>query len=248
MKSEGYKKYTEQAKRAIKGEAFFESLVAEYSLPNQIVGLKDIGIDYICQWIYGNKPTWILYAVQVKTFSSKTARPKYIGTEKKGFNQLKKYEIRCANLIIEEKTLSYWQTLGMPVYLFAICDEGAKLNCYYKRFTPVLTQDNKDQSEMDFYRVNEGSSFIAFADSSRRIGGFARDLFIDYTRCNYYKGSVTYLNPRSIGLGQFPDGEYVIFEDLFQIYDHKIRCTYQQVKSFLDRYDKQKNLKEYKSK
>jgi hypothetical protein len=45
-----YKKYTVQAKVAIKGGAFFETLVSEYSIPHPIVGLKDIGIDYVCEW------------------------------------------------------------------------------------------------------------------------------------------------------------------------------------------------------
>ncbi len=236
MNNQTYKKYTDQAKRAIKGEAFFESLVSEYSLPNQIVGLKDIGIDYICQWVSGNKPTWILYGVQVKTFSKKSAKPKHKGKEEKGFNELEKYEINNSNLQIDTNTLHFWQTLGMPIYLFAICDEGKELSCYYKRFTPVLTQENVDQSQMFFYKVNQGSSFFVFADSEKRTGGFARDLFIDYIRWNYYKGSIAYFNPRSIGLKQFPDHKHVIFKDLLDIYKGKILPTYDQMRGFLERY------------
>jgi len=75
MASDDYKKYTIQAKRGIKGEAFFELLVSDYSLPHQVVGPKDIGIDYFCEWVYGDRPTGILYAVQVKTFSEEKAKP-----------------------------------------------------------------------------------------------------------------------------------------------------------------------------
>ena len=226
-----YKKYTLQAKRGIKGEAFFESLISEYSLPNQIVGPKDIGIDYICQWVYEDKPTPVLYAVQVKTFSIKTAKPESVGIERH-LNLLEKYQINYNKLTIDDKTLWYWRTLGMPVYLFAICYEEDKIDCYYKRFTPVLTQDDKKQSELSFYKVNHNNSFIAFADSQRKIGGFARDLFIDYIRWNYYKGSIAYLNPHDIGLKQFPVRN--IFPELFQEYQEQIISTYNMTKSYIE--------------
>lgn len=231
MDENGYKKYTIQARIGIKGEAFFESLISEHSLPNQIVGPKDIGIDYICQWVYKDKPTQILYAVQVKTFSIETAKPKFTEVDER-LNLLEKYQINYEKLAIDNKTLSYWQTLGIPVYLFAICYQEAKIDCYYKRFTPVLTKDNKDQSQESFYKVNRNNSFIAFAVPKKRIGGFARDLFIDYIRWNYYKGSIAYLNPRDIGLNQFPDAN--IFPELFQEYQVKIIATYNKTKSYIE--------------
>lgn len=230
MDENGHKKYMKQAKIGIKGEAFFESLISEYSLPNQIVGAKDIGIDYICQWVYENKPTPILYAVQVKTFSRKTVTPKSLGIEER-LNALEKYRINDSNLTIDDKTLWYWQTLGMPIYLFAIWYQERKMDCYYKRFTPVLTTD-KDQSEESFYKVNRENSFIAFADSGKRTGGFTRDLFIDYIRWNYYKGSIAYLNPRDVGLNQFPDDN--IFPELFREYGDKIISTYNKTKSYIE--------------
>ena len=79
MVDSDYKKYTAQAKAAIKGEAFFETLVSDYSVPHRIKGPKDVGIDYICEWVYGDKPTGILYAVQVKTFSSQNVKPRDLG-------------------------------------------------------------------------------------------------------------------------------------------------------------------------
>jgi len=74
MTNSDYKKYTAQAKAAIKGEAFFEALISDYSIPHHVVGLKDVGIDYFCEWVYGDKPTGILYAVQVKTLSKRSVR------------------------------------------------------------------------------------------------------------------------------------------------------------------------------
>lgn len=231
MDENGYKQYAIQAKIGIKGEAFFESLISEYSLPNQIVSPKDIGIDYICQWVYEDKPTPVLYAVQVKAFSAKTIKPESIGIET-GFNALEKYQINHSNLTIDDKTLWYWRTLGMPIYLFVIHYQGRKVDCYYKRYTPVLTQESKNQSGESFYKVNDENLFFAFANQKRRVGGFARDLFVDYIRWNYYKGSIAYLNPRDIGLNQFPVDN--IFPELFQMYQDKIITTYLKTKSYLE--------------
>lgn len=180
--------------------------------------------------------------MQVKTFSKKKAKCEYIGVER-GFNCLRKYKITNHHLKIDRKNLKYWQTLSMPIYLFVVVDNAGKMSCYYKRYTPILTKDNIDEVEVNFYssfyKVNENNSFIAFADKTRRVGGFARDLFIDYIRPNYYNGSVTYLNPRSIGLGQFPDQQYAIFKDLFEIYENKILLAYNQTTRFLQRYRSQ---------
>lgn len=185
MDIDNYKKYTIQAKRGIKGEAFFESLIVDYSLPHQIVGSKDIGLDYICEWVYPNKPSGILFAVQIKTFSEKTAKPKLVDKNDK-FNGLDKFEIKNSNFKkIDEKTLLYWKGLEIPIYLFALCVDASEtsIDCYYKRFTDVLSQDT-DMSKIDyysdFYKVNDGCKFRAFSDPDMRIKGFARDLFIGY--------------------------------------------------------------------
>jgi len=239
MENESYKKYTIQAKRGIKGEAFFEALVSDYSLPHHIVGPKDVGIDYICEWVYGDKPTGILYAVQVKTFSEETATPEFIEVDHP-LNGLEKFRINNPNLGIDDKTLHYWKGLGMPMYLFAVVQStpsiqvGEVLDCYYKRFTEVLTTE-KRQQDFDFYKVNNGSEFIAFAQTEERRGGFARDLFIDYMRWNYYKGWITYLNPRTIGLNQFPE-EDRIFVDMLPQYREKVCITYLKFREFLEQY------------
>ena len=236
MTDSGYKKFTAQAKAAIKGEAFFEALVSDYSLPHHIVGSKDLGIDYICEWVYGDQPTGVLYAVQVKTLSRQNVQLEDLGP-KLGYNQLRRYEIRNAVLQIDERTLQYWRGLGMPVYLFVIvyCEsqgQGGRFESYYKRFTSVLTT-HKTQDKEDFYLVSEGTTFRAFADQTAQTNGFARDLFVDLMRCYYSKGSISYISPRTIGLQQFPE-ENAVFQGVIEEYRQSICSTYQKTKRFIE--------------
>ena len=239
MNDAKHKKYTVQARTGIKGEAFFEALIADYSLPHHIVGPKDIGIDYICEWVYGDEPTGILYAVQVKTFPERIAKPQHIGVESR-LNGLEKYRIANPNLTIGNETLHYWKGFGMPVYLFAVVQTAAteerdeQLDCYYKRFTSVLTS-NDQQQDLDFYKANCGSRFIAFAREDEKMQGFARDLFIDYMRWAYFKGSIVYLNPRTLGLNQFEE-ENTVFGDLLEMYREAVCNTYAKTRGFLEEY------------
>ena len=237
VKDGDYKKYTAQAKAAIKGEAFFEALVSDYAIPHRIVGQKDIGIDYICEWVFGDKPTGVLFAAQVKTLSARNVKVEHLGPHK-GFNELEGYKIVNSHLRIDERTQQYWRGLGMPVFLFAVVyperiDAGGQLDCYYKRFTPALTT-TRAQEEEDFYKVNEGGTFLAFADRDSKKHGFARDLFIDLMRCSYCKGSISYVSPRTMGLEQFPE-EDSVFGDLFEEYDKVILETYDKTKKYLER-------------
>jgi hypothetical protein len=87
--------------------------------------------------------------------------------------------------------------------------------------------------------VNNGSSFLVFKYPDRHSGGFARDLFIDYMRWNYSKGNITYMNPRIIGLDQFPEND-AIFHDLFSEYSKELCNTYQKTKPFFEEYLKNK--------
>jgi hypothetical protein len=234
MTDNEYKQVTAQAKAGIKGEAFFESLVSDYSLPHHIVGSKDIGIDYICEWVYGDRPSGILYAVQVRTFSQQNVTIDYRGRDWR--NQLCQYSIDHDRLQIDARTRRYWRSLGMPVYLFVIVysesqGHAGRLDCYYKRFTRILTADpTEDQGY--FYKANDGTAFLAFADQNPRTGGFARDLFIDLMRCSYSKGSISYISPRIIGLEQFPE-EDAVFSELFEEYREIIRITYDKTSRFL---------------
>lgn len=235
MNNSEYKHYTTQAKVGVKGEAFFESLVSDYCIPHHIVGAKDIGLDYICEWVHGDRPTGVLFAVQIKTRSEKSATLEFIEIDEQN-NGLCKYKIHSSNLIIDNRTLHYWQGLGMPTYLFAIIqgrnnDGTEKLDCFYKRFTPVLTREDAPQAKQGFYKVNEGGSFIAFRDPEGRTRGFTRDLFMDHVRCCYHRGSITGLNPRDLGLGQFP--EEVVFKGLVKEYSRKILSTYHTMTQYL---------------
>ena len=233
-----YKRYTRQAKMGIKGEAYFESLVSDYSLPHRIVSPKDVGLDYICEWVHEDKPTGVLWAAQVKTMSKASATPTFLEKEKEGFNGLDIYRIRGKGSMIDQRTLHYWRGLGIPVYLFVVVSskerERETLDCFYKRFTPVLTQTHR-QEGLPFYKVNRGQSFIAFRDAEEKTRGFARDLFVDYMRCNYYKGSIAWLNPVTIGLRQFPPVDQALFVDLIESYKKQICRTYTQIRPILER-------------
>lgn len=236
MSIEHYKQYSLQAKQCIKGESFFESIISEFAIPHHIVGQKDIGVDYICEWVFGNKPSGVLFSVQIKSFSHKTAEPHF--HENDDLNKLESYRISNSNFKITLKTLHYWKGLGMPAYLFAICTDltDNEIGCFYKRYTPVLTQDKISVNGFDyyekFYKANQGSKFLAFAVSDKNTHGFARDLFIDYIRWNYFKGSIAYLNPRNLGLEQFPDDN--IFPELVREYEAKIHLTYSKWKQYLE--------------
>ena len=241
------KKYPIQAKRCIKGEAFFESIISEYAIPHHVVGAKDLGIDYFCEWVHLDNPTGVQFAVQVKTFSTSSGRPKFEGIND-GKNSLETYKISNTNLKINAPTLWYWRALSIPVFLFAIAEDSKnnQLIVYYKRYTPKLIKKSPNipniQKEYcnDFYKVSSNYKFLAFADNETNSHGFARDLFIDYMRCLYSKGSIAYLNPRALGLNQFPDSQN-IFPDLFEDYKEEIGNTYNMLKSYFEKYLDNKN-------
>jgi len=109
--------------------------------------------------------------------------------------------------------------------------EDDRLDCYYKRFTPVLTL-NERQEDLAFYKVNRGPKFLAFAQEAEKRKGFARDLYIDLMRWAYYNGNIAYLNPRKLGLMQFSEEERV-FMDLFGNYKDRVCETFSKAKRFL---------------
>lgn len=232
------KRVTIQARTCIKGEAFFESLMADYALPHHVVGPKDVGVDYFCEWLYGDEPTGAFFAAQIKTFTiSNRTTPKHEGTEK-GLNGLEKFTISNPNLTIDVNTLEYWKGLGMPVYLFAIVwkpeteSTESSLDCYYKRFSPVLTTGSAQEDEY-WYKCNRGPRFIAFLDEDNHKQGFARDLFIDLMRWSYFKGNISWLNPRSLGLNQFPEQDS-FFNEFLEKYREQICATYSKTKDKLE--------------
>jgi hypothetical protein len=236
-----YKKYKETASRGIKGEAFFESLICEHTIPHHVVGPKDIGIDYFCEWVCGDRSTGILFAAQVKTVSETTVQPEFVEVERK-YNGLDKFNINYSYLKIKLPTLLYWQSLGIPTYVFVVVqgatDDGRpELVCYYKRYTHLLTVKEIEANysfSTDYYRVSDGSSFIAYLECG--IQGFARDLFIDHVRWTYHKGSIAYPDPRSFGLKQIPVEGFFI--DLFPSYKEQILLIYERTKKYLEEFER----------
>jgi len=98
----------------------------------------------------------------------------------------------------------------------------------------VFTGASKLENE-DYYRVDDGAKFRAFADEEKRAHGFARDLFVDLMRWSYFKGNIAWQNPRNLGLQQFPEQNNV-FKEFVKIYKPQICETYSKIKSYLDRY------------
>jgi hypothetical protein len=84
----------------------------------------------------------------------------------------------------------------------------SNLECYHKRYTPLLDgrPDADDETgTKHFYRVSNGAAFLAFADRKQEIGGFARDLIVDYARLSYAKGHIVPLRPKELGFWPFPN-------------------------------------------
>jgi Domain of unknown function (DUF4365) len=237
-------KFTVQAKTCIKGEAFFESLLAEYAIPHHIQGAKDLGADYLCQWSYSDEPSGVLFTAQVKSFRVRGRnKPKSLGNRTATLNALEAFSIQNSNLTIKASTLDYWKGLGFPAYLFVVVhteagsDSPDEMAMYYKRFTPVLTGTSKQEDEY-YYRVDkDGVRFRAFANEERQVQGFARDLFIDFMRWSYFKGNIAWTNPRKLGLHQFPEEDDVI-EEFIDKYKTPLCETYVKTKKYLERYCK----------
>lgn len=221
-----YKKYSLQGKLGIRGEAFFESLIAGHAIPHHVTGSKDLGIDYFCEWVDDDKPTGILFAIQVKTSSQ--LKPIFVQIDTSMSNGLETYSISNSKLNTKEATLNYWRGLNIPTYLFVIGidrTQADKMDCYYKRYTAMLTKN--EPPDKHFYKVSKGNTFIGFVDPRHKQGGFARDLYIDYMRCDYSRGFVAFLDPELMGLNQF--GPQIIFADLVKEYRANISKYYEQI-------------------
>ncbi len=246
MTNEGYKQFARTAKKQIEGEAFFETLICACSIPHKVVAPKDLGIDFFCEWAPDNKPTGILFAAQVKASSEEVAEPKQVDRNPAyDDNELDKFKISNSNLKIDENTLKYWAGLGMPVYLFTVIEstsepEGKKaLTIYYKRYTAYLHEKDKKE-EYDpfdsFYKVSDGAKFLTYKDPLEKKRGFARDLFIDYIRCCYSRGTLPYVNPTEIGVGGYEHYKQSRrFDDLLNEYKNKILTTFSETKEKLER-------------
>jgi len=190
------------------GEAYLEFIMSKHCLMHKISGYKDIGLDYICEWLVGSSPTRILFGVQVKTSGLENVEIECLGRNK-GLNGLEKYKfLHAPSWDIGVNTINYWSGFEIPLYLFFVFKNNSEFDCYYQRLTPKLHKKDKtkaikqiqDYKNDDLYKVNSGSDFRAIISRGEKDGGFARDLFFDSIRCAYYSGSPQYRDSREFGL------------------------------------------------
>ena len=190
------------------GEAYLEFIMSKHCLMHKISGYKDIGLDYLCEWLVGTSPTRILFGIQVKTSGLEDIEIKPLGRNK-GFNGLEKYQfVHTPSWSINDNTVNYWLGFEIPIYLFFVFKDNSVFNCYYQRLTPKLHKKDKveaikqvqDYKNNELYKVNNGSEFRAIVSRGEKDGGFARDLFFDSVRCAYYSGSPQYRDSREFGL------------------------------------------------
>jgi len=203
-----------------RGEAYLEFIMSKYCLMHKIAGYKDIGIDYLCEWLVGDSPTRILFGIQVKTSDISGVELQHLGRNK-GLNGLEmfKFTNTTPSWKINENTINYWFGFEIPLYLFFVLKNNSSFDCYYQRLTPILHKKDKGKAvvEIQNYKNNElykanddKSEFRAIVDRGRKDGGFARDLFFDSVRCSYYTGSVKYRDSDEFGLkGWEGDNTYV---------------------------------------
>lgn len=203
-----------------RGEAFLEFIMSKHCLMHKVAGYKDVGIDYICEWLNGGKPSRILFGIQVKTTEKDNVKMVYEGIKKR-LNELNYYSIKNFPWPIKETTVEYWMGFNIPLYLFCVIRNSEnQFNCYYSRLTPILHRSIEGEikekieeiKKSEFYQANENSKFLAVKEKEKMDGGFVRDLFIDSVRCYYQNGSISYRNPKNFGLNNWP--EKVIYPDV----------------------------------
>src|SRR5262249_10484222 len=122
LADDNYKKFAQTARRGIKGEAFFESLVVDHAIPHRIARQNDLGIDFICEWIHKDRPTGILFLAQVRTTTSDTVKSEFVGRSE--LNCLRTYTLMGAKKV-DERTIQYWAGLGLPAFLFLVIENAS---------------------------------------------------------------------------------------------------------------------------
>lgn len=225
-------KYLKSKQIGNKGEAFFENLVSENAIAHKIDTSKDIGLDFLCEWVHNEKPTHLFFGVQVKTRSNK--KIKLLDEKRCNRNLLMKYG---CSFKIKEKTLKYWEGFDFPIFLFFVNisgKNGEDIDCFYKRYTPVLHNTNDEEKEV-FYKVNDKNNFFAFVRKKDFCGGFCRDLYMDHLRCQHNKGILSGINPQDLGLNYW--NKDVLYKGVFDDYKEQIRetfCRYNKFKSLFE--------------
>lgn len=202
-----------------RGEAFLEFMMSKHALMHKVVGYKDIGLDYLCEWITEGNPSRVLFGIQVKTSDTSDITLKHEGRNK-GMNGLEKYKFEkvVPSWDITEKTINYWFGFEIPLFIFFVLKDKQEFDCYYQRLTPTLHKKDHRQAikaiqnykNNEMYKVNEKNEFRAIVERGKQDGGFARDLFFDSVRCAYYSGSINHRKAQEFGLkGWEGNGVYV---------------------------------------
>jgi hypothetical protein len=213
-----------------KGEAFIESLFSDYAIVHKFEGSKDIGLDFLCEWVYEEKPK-IMFGIQVKTTGSidnfiekgKISRLNFL--EEFENSQIPSFES------IPETTLNYWKSFDFPIFVFRVLLTEDKTLAFYKRYTTIVHGIDKEKT-LPFYLANEGTKLKAYIPKER-TWGFCRDLFFDHLKCQHYKGMLSGVNPKDIGLSGWEQD--TLYKGVFDHYKDKIRETY-------ERYEKWKKF------
>jgi len=216
-------KYLKSKQTGNKGEAFFESLISEYAIAHKIDSSKDVGLDFLCEWVYGEKPTQLLFGIQVKTRNKKSFK---LIKAKSRLNSLPEYK---SSFTIKKDTLDYWRGFDFPVFLFLINIEDKDINCFYKRYTPIL-HGKETEKEAVFYKANDKNKFSAFIHTQNFCGGFCRDLFFDNLRCQHNKGMLSGVNPQDLGLSYWKFD--TLYRGVFDDYKKQIKETFDKYNKF----------------
>lgn len=220
--------YIKNKQTGNKGEAFIESLFSDYAIVHKIDGSKDVGLDFLCEWVAGEKPTQLLFGIQVKTTKGvnkftekgKVSRTNFL--EEFSTSQIPPFND------IPENTLKYWRGFNFPVFVFRVLFTEGKTLAFYKRYTTVLHGIDTEKS-LPFYLANKDTMLQAYIYKIR-TWGFCRDLFFDHLKCQHYRGMLSGIDPKDLGLlGWKQDA---LYEGVFNHYKPKIKETYDKYKKW----------------
>jgi hypothetical protein len=178
---------------------------------HKVIGHRDVGIDYFCEWLNGDTLSGSLFGIQVKTTERKDIKPAK-QRKNSGKNELDIFQMKPSSFIkIKVETVEYWKQLNIPLFLFVVIKNiQDNFNCFYTRLTPILHEvdvstPNKIEKirNGEFYLANTNADFNAVIKKQKMDGGFVRDLFIDSVRCAYQSGNILYKNPNDLGLNNW---------------------------------------------
>jgi len=225
------KKHTTRNQLAIKGEAFVDSMLAGHALAHKIDRSKDLGLDFICEWLNRETPTGLLFGIQVKTRSAPTVIAGNPLVSR--LNGLDQFKIKFDGDKIDRRTLDYWRGFSFPVFVFLVHMDGGIADCYYKRYTPILHSSAKPEEEY-FYKVWKDAQFLALVKRPSYVGtgGFCRDLFFDHLRCEHNKGMLSGIDPAKLGLNGYK--EDTLYEGVYNQYEPKIEETFRKYQRFFE--------------